>query len=315
VQQESLRVMWGEQELQVVPMPTLEQVLVFGQAQVTTQAIRACLGRDIPIAYLSRMGFCYGRLIPIERGYRGLAHRQQQLSPAWGLGMARQMVRAKLLNGRVLLMRQLRSRPTDSGSLVVNSLEHLAAQALRAESIDQLRGIEGAGAALYFPELGNCLKQPGFVLLTRTRRPPTNPVNAMLSFGYSVLWNHLLTVIELQDLDPYQGCLHVGSRKHAALVSDLIEEFRSPIVDSLVLWLVNTGVMNAEQDFSFYDGGCFLNESGRKKYLKGFLDRMTGRVTTDDGAQPRWDLLTQQIRLFKQCVYDQEMTYSPYRIR
>jgi CRISPR-associated protein, Cas1 family len=118
---------------------------------------------------------------------------------------AQQIVRAKLLNSRVLLMRQLREMPTESGALAVQSLGYLAAQALRAQSREQLRGIEGAGAAVYFPELGNCLRQQGFMLLTRTRRPPTNPADALLSFGYSVLWNHLFNLIELQDLHPYEG--------------------------------------------------------------------------------------------------------------
>ncbi|MEN9202576.1 CRISPR-associated endonuclease Cas1 [uncultured Thermosynechococcus sp.] len=235
LKQEFLQVHSGETLLQEVQLPLLEQIFIFGCSQVTTDVIRACLQRSIIIAYLSQLGYCYGRIMPIHRGYRRLARLQQSLSAEWRLRTAVQIVRAKLLNGRVLLMRYLRSRATESGSLVVDILEYLAAEALRAESPEQLRGIEGAGAALYFPELGNCLKQPGFVLLTHTRRPPTDPVNAMLSFGYSVLWNHLLALIELQDLDPYQGCFHMGSYKHAALVSDLLEEFRAPTVDSLVL--------------------------------------------------------------------------------
>nr|WP_242037504.1 CRISPR-associated endonuclease Cas1 [Coleofasciculus sp. FACHB-SPT9] len=79
----------------------------------------------------------------------------------------------------------------------------------------------------------------------QSRRPPGNPVNAILSFGYQVLWNHLLSLIELQGLDPYHACLHQGTERHAALASDLIEEFRAAIVDSITLYLVNRGVMIA----------------------------------------------------------------------
>jgi len=315
LKQEFVMVYLGESLLQEVPLPLLEQILIFGRSQVTTDVVRACLRRNIPIAYLSRLGYCYGRLVPIERGYRRLAHLQQALPEEWRLQTAAQMVRAKLLNSRVLLMRQLRQRPTETGDLTLRSLEHLAAQALEAKSLDQLRGIEGAAAALYFPELGNCLQQRGFVLLNRTRQPPTNPVNAMLSFGYMVLWNHLLTLIELQDLDPYQGCLHASSERHAALVSDLLEEFRAPIVDSIVLWLINKGIMNIEEDFEYRDGGCFLSDSGRKKYLTAFIQRMEGSIQTPDGDQPRWDLLTQQVKKFKQSVYNPQDLYQPYRIR
>lgn len=314
LEQETIWVKRQGNSLEQVQIPLLEQILIFGQSQVTTQVIRACLQQDVPIAYLSRMGYCYGRILPIERGYRSLAERQRQLSPAQELGIARSIVEAKLLNSRVLLMRQRRSQGVDR--LPIDSLNYLAEQVRRAEGVQQVRGLEGAGAAAYFPALGSCLRQPGFTLLTRTRRPPTNPVNAMLSFGYQVLWNHILTLIELQGLDPYQGCLHASSERHAALVSDLIEEFRAPIVDSLMVWLVNTGVMNADQDFEYHDGGCFLNESGRRKYLQSFVQRMEGMIQAgDEGEQPRWDLLTRQVRSFKEMIYSPELGYSPYRIR
>lgn len=187
LRQEFVLVHLGKSLLQEVPLPLLDQILIFGRSQVTTDVVRECLRRNIPIAYLSRLGYCYGCLIPIERGYRRLAHLQQALPEEWRLKTAAQIVRAKLLNSRVLLMRQLRERPSETGDLTLRSLEYLAAQALQATSLDQLRGIEGLGAALYFPELGNCLQQKGFVLINRTRQPPTNPVNAMLSFGYMVL--------------------------------------------------------------------------------------------------------------------------------
>jgi CRISPR-associated protein Cas1 len=94
-------------------------------------------------------------------------------------------------------------------------------------------------------------------------------------------------LIELQDLDPYQGCLHASSEHHAALVSDLLEEFRAPIVDSIVLWLINKGVMNIEEDFEYRDGDCFLSDAGRRKYLAAFIQRMEGSIQTPDGEQPR----------------------------
>lgn len=315
VRQECLRVVWRGEVVEEVGLPTLEQVLVFGRSQVSVDAIRACLQRDVPVAFLSRQGYCYGRLIGIERGYRRLGMRQRGLDEGWRLGMARLLVWGKVMNGRVLLMRQLRGRPTESGEMTVGSLGYLGERALRAEGVEELRGIEGTAAQMYFQELGNCLVRSGFALVSRTRRPPTNPVNAMLSFGYMVLWNHLLTLVELQDLDPYEGCFHASGERHAALVSDLIEPFRAPVVDSLVLWLVNKGVMDAEADFDFVNGGCVLNEEGRRKYLRAFVQRMEGKIQTDAGEQPRWDLLTQEVRKYKQCVYEGVVDFQPYRIR
>ena len=106
--QEVLRVKQGQEILQEVQLPLLEQVLVFGKSQLTTQVIRACLWRNIPIVYLSRMGYCYGRIIAIEQGYRQLSRYQQDLSGLERLLAAQAIVQAKLLNSRVLLQRQQR---------------------------------------------------------------------------------------------------------------------------------------------------------------------------------------------------------------
>jgi CRISPR-associated protein Cas1 len=315
LQREMVVIKQGQTVLQEVQLPLLEQILIFGQSQVTTPVIRACLQRDIPIAYLSRMGYCYGRLIPIERGYRQLSRYQQQLSGVEKLITARAIVQTKLKNSRVLLQRQQRRQESTVTTTAIQTLEYLSVQAAQSDSTERLMGLEGAGAASYFSALGECLSNPAFVFTARSRRPPGNPVNAMLSFGYQVLWNHLLSLLELQGLDPYYACLHQGSDRHAALASDLVEEFRAPIVDSLLLYLVNRGVMDAERDFEPREGGCYLNDSGRKKFLRAFLQRMEERIQTDGGDQPRWDLLSQQVRAYKQFVYNPVQVYQPYQIR
>ncbi|KOP26838.1 CRISPR-associated protein Cas1 [Hapalosiphon sp. MRB220] len=313
---ENLIVKQGETIHGEVQLPLLEQILIFGKSQITTQAIRTCLWRDIPIAYLSRMGYCYGRLIPIERGYRQLSRYQQQLTAIERLLVARKIVQAKLKNSRTFLQRQQRRHPSQIAEVAIQSLEVLIQKAGDAETIERLMGLEGAGAAQYFSAFGECLNNPDFVFLARSRRPPGNPVNAMLSFGYQILWNHLLTLIELQGLDPYHACLHQGTERHAALASDLIEEFRVPIIDSLVLWLVNSKAINAQTDFEYHDGGCYLNNSGRQTYIKYFLQRLEEEVqNTNREKQPRWDLMTQQIKSFKEFVYQPNQIYKPYQIR
>ncbi|MGA1133409.1 MAG: CRISPR-associated endonuclease Cas1 [Prochlorotrichaceae cyanobacterium] len=313
--QEMLRVNQGKQLLQEVQLPLLEQVLVFGKSQVTTQAIRACLWRNIPIAYLSRMGYCYGRIIAIERGYRQLARYQRELTGLERLLVAQALVKAKLLNSRVILQRQQRKRSSLTLETAITQLAHFANQVPQIEEIDRLLGIEGAGANCYFQALGECLNHPEFTFMGRSRRPPGNPVNALLSFGYQVLWNHLLTLVELQDLDPYEGCLHQGSYRHAALVSDLIEPFRAPIVDALVLQAINNGELEAHSDFEYRDGGCFLGETGRRKWLKTFVKRMESPIQAEEEAQPTWDLLNRQVKAYKQFVYSPVQGYAPYRIR
>jgi len=316
LQKENLVIKKGKIIQAEVQLPLLEQILIFGKSQITTEAIRSCLWRKIPIAYLSRMGYCYGRLMPIEFGYRQLSRYQQQLTDTERLLIAQKIVQAKLKNSRTFLLRQQRRNPSTTTDIAIKSLEVLIQKAGDAETIQRLFGLEGAGSAQYFSAFSECLSNPNFVFIARSRRPPGNPVNAMLSFGYQILWNHILTLIELQGLDPYYACLHQGSDRHAALASDLIEEFRTPIIDSLVLWLVNSKVMDRETDFAYQNGGCYLNNSGRPKYLKFFLQRLEEEVQSILGEkQPRWDLITQQIKAFKEFVYQPSRLYKPYQIR
>jgi CRISPR-associated protein Cas1 len=313
LQQETLIVKQGETVRAQVQLPLLEQILIFGKSQVTTQVIRTCLWRDIPIAYLSRMGYCYGRVMPIARGYRQLSRYQQQLSPVERLITAGAIVQAKLKNSRVLLRRQKKRRESELLEQVLQRLDYLALQAVQADSLERLMGFEGAGAVQYFSAFGECLNNPGFVFGGRTRRPPGNPLNAMLSFGYQMLWNHLLALIEIQGLDPYQACLHQGTERHAALASDLVEEFRAPLVDSLVMYLINRNLVDAQKDFVYHNGGCYLNDCGRTKYIKAFVQRMEEEVQTDSGnKQPKWNLLNQQVKAYKQFVYNPAQLYQPY---
>ena len=109
--------------------------------------------------------------------------------------------------------------------------------------------------------------------------------------------------------------MHQGSERHAALASDLIEEFRAPMVDSLVLRLVNCREINAQKDFVYRNGGCYLNDSGRRIYLKAFLRRMEEFIQVDEEfSTPRWDLLVKQVKGYKEFVYNPVQLYQPYLI-
>jgi CRISP-associated protein Cas1 len=314
LKQEQILVKQKTKVLQTVQLPHLDQILIFGQSQITTQAIRACLWRDIPILYLSRMGRCYGRVISVERGYRQLNRLQQSMGPDTRLAIAQTIIQAKLKNSRVILQRQHRRAPSSELETAIQGLEYLIQRTPLTQSTEILMGFEGAGAAAYFKAIGSVLSERGFGFETRSRRPPLDPVNALLSFGYQILWNHLLSLLEFQGLDPYEGCLHVGSDRHAALVSDLVEEFRAPIVDSLVLYLIHRGMIDATADFDFPEGACYLNETGRRKFLHSFIQRME-EPATSEGDQPRWNLLNQQVQRFRDAVLNPDQPYQPYLIR
>lgn len=143
------------------------------------------------------------------------------------------------------------------------------------DNLDSLRGHEGAGAARYFPAFGQLITNTEFSFTSRNRRPPTDPVNSLLSFGYTLLFNNVLSLILAEGLNPYLGNLHRSDRKEMHLAFDLVEEFRSPVVDSLVMRVINQQMMKPI-DFTQSEpgGGVYLTNSARRIFLKYFEERI-----------------------------------------
>ena len=302
-------------QLQEVQLPFLEQIFLFGNTQVTTQAIQACLKRNISVVYLSQTGQCYGRLQPMERRYPQLIYQQHLLRQSQRHLCAQYLVLAKLKNCRTLLMRQRRRLKTTNLDEAINSLATIADKIPTTKTNEQLLGLEGAAAAAYYQGFGQCISNDAYRFTKRTRRPPQDPINAGLSFGYQIIWNHILALIETWGLDAYFACLHSGSRRHAALASDLIEQFRAPIVDSLVLYLINKRMLDIDEDFTYQESACYLNASGRKTFLGAFIERMQDNLTTAQGHQPRWEILNRQVKEFIRYVCKPQQPYRPYMIQ
>jgi CRISPR-associated protein Cas1 len=298
-----------------VQLPLLEQLIIFGRSQVTTAVLQACCQRRIPIAYLSHSGYFYGRVMPAQTWTCRWVGAQHRMAAGQRLQIAQQLITAKLRNSRVLLQRQQRRSTDPTLDRAIAQLRHLSTMVGQASSTAQLFGLEGAGAAAYFPALGTCFTNPDFTFTRRSRRPPLDPVNAMLSFGYQLVWGHLLLAVELKGLDPYRGCLHEPADDHPALVSDLVEQFRAPLVDSLVLYLVNHRMVQRDRDFEQTGRACYLNDSGRRIFLQAFLQRMDGLVQVEGSAQPRWALLNQQVKALIRCLDDSDAVYQPFLIR
>lgn len=224
---------------------------------------------------------------------------------AAGLIAARRLISSKIANGRVLLQRLTRRQRSTELSAAIDRLRWHLEQAGKAGDADRLRGIEGNAAVEYFTSLGLLLSADGFPFLGRHRRPPTTPFDALCGFGYGLLWNAMMTRIELQGLDPYQGVLHSGSPRHAALVSDLIEPLRTLLVDPFNVWMIRTRRLQVNRDFDAHDGGVFLSEEGRRLWLKGWGTYMAEAVMLASGrCGPRWELLDQVVRAFVRFVYD-----------
>ncbi len=181
-----------------------------------------------------------------------------------------------------------------------------------------MRGFEGAAAAKYFPAFVSLLKDPmGFT--HRNRQPPTDPVNSMLSFGYTLLFYNIFSLIKSHGLHPYVGFFHEMRSGHPALASDLIEEFRAPIVESLVLYLVNSKILSAK-DFALpKEPGlpCLLSDEARKLFIHHFEQKMNSSIThphTDFKVDYRRCINLQVVEMAR-CIKGEAAEYRPMEVR
>ena len=273
------------QETARVPIHAVRQVVVCGSVQVSTQALETLAANDVAVSYVTGHGRFIGAFMPAPA--KNVSLREAQFrkfeDPAVCLDLAKAVVRAKLSNQRTLLMRSLRSDEArgshEPGAKGLNGL----LGALDAQtSVESVLGIEGQGAALYFGEFGRFLKQPptgkGFDFTTRNRRPPRDPVNALLSFAYAMLAKDCFSAVCTVGFDPYKGFFHAGRHGKPSLALDLMEEFRPVIADSVVLTLINTEALTPA-DFLVWRDACNLTEPGRKAFFAAYEQRKATVVT------------------------------------
>jgi CRISP-associated protein Cas1 len=251
-----------------IPCLKLEAVLIYGNVQFTTQAAVELLDHGIELAIFSMSGTLRGQLTPPKAKNVILRMRQYELhgSEPFCLGLARAMVRGKILNAVATLKRFRANHPEALPQASVDAVERKLEGLASCASLEALRGIEGAAAASYFqafpalvpPELGF----PG-----RQRRPPRDPVNALLSFGYVLVGNELQSLLDGIGFDPYIGFLHRLDYGRPSLALDLLEEFRPALVDRLTTRLLNLGVLCREDFSRGPDGGLYLGREGKRRYF------------------------------------------------
>lgn len=253
-------------------------VAIFGGVQVSTQALRALLERDIPVAIFSAGGWFYGWARGL--GNRNIELRRAQFrtadDPVKSLEIARRIVSAKVANQRTILRRNL---PSAAGA-DLDRLTALRDDAERAGSAAELLGLEGTAARIYFGRFPELLKNSlgAFDVAGRNRRPPLDPLNALLSFVYSLLAKDLTIVAQLVGFDPYLGLYHRPRFGRPSLALDLMEEFRPIIADSVILNLVNSGSVGAD-DFLRRGTGVGLKDHARRRVISAYERRMNELVT------------------------------------
>jgi CRISPR-associated protein Cas1 len=260
----------------------ISQVSVFGNVTVTAGAVQALCEAERPIAYFSTGAWFYG--LTRGLGLKNVFLRQEQFrradDEAFCLRVARHIVASKIRNQRTLLQRNHLEPP----SRAIDALKRLARQAEDVGSLETLLGVEGTAAHYYFSNFAGMLKveddeqQPVFDFTVRNRRPPRDPVNALLSFGYSMLTRDLTITCHAIGFDPFIGFYHQPRFGRPALALDLMEGFRPLVVDSAVIYATNTRMVTLD-DFIQVGQSVALTSKGRKRFITAYEQRMDALVT------------------------------------
>ena len=256
-------------------MIDVSQVNVQGSGQVTTQLLRECFAREVPVCWFSHGGWFQGIAEGLPAKNIELRRRQFGVAFQAGLPVARRFVEGKIRNCRTLLRRNERSTNDD----VFAQLKQLAERSLVASSVESLLGVEGTAARLYFSKFSTMLRDElSFDFDGRNRRPPCDPVNCLLSFLYALLVKDLTAVAFTVGFDPYLGMFHKPRFGRPALALDLAEEFRPLLADSVVVQAINNGEVKTG-DFIVRAGGVGLSSRGRRAVTAAYERRLDTEVT------------------------------------
>ncbi|MEA5536869.1 type I-D CRISPR-associated endonuclease Cas1d [Crocosphaera sp. XPORK-15E] len=268
---ERLVVKSDKQKLLDVPLLKVDGVVVLGRATVSPAVITEMLSRHIPLTFLTATGRYLGRLEPEVT--KNIFVRKAQWQAAGespkAIHLVQAFVRGKLKNYRNSLMRRQRNFEHLDLTKSITTIEHTISPIEQTSTINSLRGLEGAGSAAYFGCLNQLITNKNFQFTHRNRRPPTDPVNALLSLGYALLRHDIQSAVNIVGFDPYLGYLHVERYGRPSLALDLMEEFRPLVVDSVVLNAINHELLKPD-DFTqeAISNAVSLNKDGLKTFLR-----------------------------------------------
>ena len=325
--------------LRRVRLQEINQVLLFGGVELSSGAVAALARRRVDVVFLTRQGYFRARLVGPGSGNveLRLAQMRRALDPAFCLRVTRPRVAGKLAHQRQVLLRAQRRLRDDALAEALGRLRLLIDDCGRSADLDHLRGLEGQGAALYFGQFGKLVQAAELPFRGRSRRPPRDPVNACLSFGYTLLGTVAETEVQRCGLDPMIGFFHQPQYGRPSLMLDVIEEFR-PFVDGLVLRLINrrqlgpldfehrggpelaeilaetSAAGEAAPAEAAADEGVYLADVGRRVFLTEFFRRLRERIyyPPRQGALELRDILREQIYHLARVIEERDADYVAF---
>lgn len=268
------------------PLHTLQNIVSFSYLGASPALMGACAERDIGLSFCTPQGKFQARVVGLRHGNILLRKEQYRVyeNPEGSCLITRNMIFGKLYNAKWSLQRAIRDhRDRLNLPVIQNSINIITNQMHNAKDetdLERLRGIEGVGASAYFGAFDELIlrNKDYFFFRNRSRRPPLDAVNAMLSFTYSILANECASALEAVGLDSYSGFLHRDKPGRKSLSLDIMEELRTCLADRFVITLINNRVIDSDDFDKMETGAVLLNNLGRKKFLKAWQERKTDTI-------------------------------------
>lgn len=275
-ERETVVIKQGDSKLAQFPMLALQNILCFGQVSVSPALMASCIEAGVGLTFFTEFGKFQAQVLGMPKGNVLLRRTQYRWADdeEKSVSVARLMIAAKVGNCRAVLMREQRNHgASDDLAQAAQKMAALLENIRHARHIPQLMGLEGEAASLYFGVFNALLRAEGFVFSGRVRRPPGDPVNALLSFAYVLLASECASALAGVGLDPYVGFLHQDRPGRKSLALDLMEELRAPLADRFVLTLINRGQLKMDDFVTEASGAVRLKDEAKKTFLTAYQER------------------------------------------
>ncbi|HBY56980.1 MAG TPA: CRISPR-associated endonuclease Cas1 [Candidatus Atribacteria bacterium] len=291
-----------------IPEFKVDKIFIFGNIQITTQALTFFLNNGIDTNFFSLTGNFKGKLTSVESKniYLRIEQYKKYFDNQFRIAIAKKLVGIKIKNHISMIKRFARNHPDIVLDDLTVELNKSKDNLVRKNKISTILGVEGQEASIFFKAFRRMLRN-NMNFQTRIRRPPSNPVNSLLSLGYTLITTEMMSILSANGFDPYLGYLHGADYGRPSLALDLIEEFRSPVIDRLTLYLINNQIIDVQDFLNIEEKGYYLNENGKKKYFTNYEKYMNNQKYAFR------NIFHRQVKCFTNTILRNE-DYLPYRI-